>query len=305
MNTDTKEEVPTTTLKQCFVIGPIGREGDSVRDEADWVLEYIIKPAAVPLGYEVVRADKVAGPGLISHDVVNRAMESDLVIADLTGHNANAFYELGLAHAATIPVIHMFKDGEELPFDVKDYRSVPYRLANPSDVEVAKDLLAKHIKEVEKPGFQVSNPVTTARGLKNLATSADPMEQIIAAHRDELSELKSRITQLENKQQGEIRKSPRTVLSKVVAREQIDPIISSEISAIDKLLEAETSNQKRLQEITAKSEASLAGFKEALESANNFSAILNDISNRAEVFRKAIESRVETFDDQEDKNKQK
>ncbi len=41
----------------------------------------------------------------------------DPVVADLTGLNANAFYELGIRHSAEKPVIHIAKAHTPLPFD--------------------------------------------------------------------------------------------------------------------------------------------------------------------------------------------
>jgi len=46
-------------------------------------------------------------------------LDADLVIADMSLLNANAFYEIGLRHMERKPIIHMFRSGEVIPFDVK------------------------------------------------------------------------------------------------------------------------------------------------------------------------------------------
>ncbi len=62
----------------------------------------------------------------IIRDIVEGIDQADVVIADLTGLNANVFYELGLAHAMDKKVICITQDLEELPFDLKSYRTVQY-----------------------------------------------------------------------------------------------------------------------------------------------------------------------------------
>ena len=97
---DAKKGSKKEPKKTCFVVGPIGADGTEVRDQADWLLEAVIRPALEPLGYDVIRSDGIAEPGLITEQVINLVRDADLVVADLTGHNANAFYELALRHAA-------------------------------------------------------------------------------------------------------------------------------------------------------------------------------------------------------------
>lgn len=151
--------------KRCFVIGPIGKEGSPERDGANWVLQYILKPVLEhpPFNYDVKRADDFAEPGLITAQVITWLIDADLVIADLTGHNPNAFYELGIRHMVEKPVIHMSKDVEDLPFDIKDHRALPYSLRAPQDIDNAKRALGEQLRTISTPYFRVSNPVMAAR----------------------------------------------------------------------------------------------------------------------------------------------
>jgi len=43
--------------KKCFVISPIGQSGSEVREHADDVFDFIIKPAMAEVGIAVYRAD--------------------------------------------------------------------------------------------------------------------------------------------------------------------------------------------------------------------------------------------------------
>ena len=82
-------------------------------------MNHIITPALKRCGYTQgpVRADGIASPGLITRQIVTHLIESDLVIADLSGHNPNVFYELALRHALKKPFVQMIHKGEDLPFD--------------------------------------------------------------------------------------------------------------------------------------------------------------------------------------------
>ena len=95
--------------KTCFVISPIGKNGDDIRKNADEVLEYIINPICEKYGYSVIRADKMANSGLITKAIIEQIISSDLVIADLTGSNPNVFYELAIRHSYRKPAIQIIK----------------------------------------------------------------------------------------------------------------------------------------------------------------------------------------------------
>ena len=77
-------------------------------------------------------------------------------------------------------VIHMAKEGEPLPFDIKDYRAIFYRLDHPSALDKARKELAEQVHAVEAPGYKVSNPITRARGHRDLARSSDPKDKLVA-----------------------------------------------------------------------------------------------------------------------------
>jgi hypothetical protein len=55
--------------------------------------------------------------------------DADLIIADCTGHNANVFYELGIAHAQGKKVILITSDPvRDAPSDVRHFEFIPYEL---------------------------------------------------------------------------------------------------------------------------------------------------------------------------------
>ena len=64
------------------------------------------------------------------------------MIADLTDHNANAFYELGIRHNEGKPTVHLIVEGQEAPFDLDDQKNVRYRLESPDFHKQARAALA-------------------------------------------------------------------------------------------------------------------------------------------------------------------
>ena len=96
----------------------------------------------------------------ILRDIVEGIHQADIVIADLTGLNANVFYELGLAHAMNKKVIIITQDLGEVPFDIKSYRVIHYSLLFykiPDFLEQLKKLLFGAVDGSVKFGNPVSD----------------------------------------------------------------------------------------------------------------------------------------------------
>ena len=51
---------------ECFIISPIGGEESKIREHANDVLNYIIKPVTYKYRYDIIRADKIEKPGMIT-----------------------------------------------------------------------------------------------------------------------------------------------------------------------------------------------------------------------------------------------
>jgi hypothetical protein len=184
-----------TKSKLCFVIGPIGDEDSDTRVHADWLLEEIIAPVMQEFpDFRVERADKLPQPGLIDAQVIDRLLKADLVIADLSFLNPNAFYEIGIRHMAQKPIIHMQTDAEKPPFDVSLYRAIKFSLKKPSHLKQARDALRAQISAVLAEGYEVENPVTSTRGRIRLEEHATPDQKVLLEH---LEGIQDRLTVLE------------------------------------------------------------------------------------------------------------
>jgi hypothetical protein len=188
-------------MKKCFVITPIGSEGSETRQKSDDVLKYIIKPALEEIGYHVERADESSDSGSISKSIIQNILTNDLVIADLTGHNPNVFYELAIRHATGKPFIQIIEKGEKIPFDVFDIRTISYEL-NLNGVEGAKISIKQFANNLEYSN-PISTPISEVSSLLNLSINSENLnasETLI----NELQRIDESIKMLENKLIGRI-----------------------------------------------------------------------------------------------------
>jgi len=184
----------TETRKLCFVIGPIGKDGSSERKHSDMLLNVIIKDVLEKpdLDYQVRRADEDTDPGMINDRVITDILNADLVIADLTGHNPNVFYELGIRHLAVKPTIHITSAGTILPFDTHGHRTMFVDLGDWNSITSVRQRLADHVRTINAPNYKVSNPITQARATLQIRESTDTRDQVIAEMQERLSALETR-----------------------------------------------------------------------------------------------------------------
>jgi hypothetical protein len=142
-------------MKRCFVISPIGEEGSEIRDHANDVFDYIIKPAMEECNILPIRSDQLLEPGKITDQMIREILNDDLCIAVLTFYNPNVFYELAIAQSFERPVVILIEKGQSLPFDVRDFRCVKYDFKPKSIVEKihAKEIV-DHLKKIEANGWK-------------------------------------------------------------------------------------------------------------------------------------------------------
>lgn len=125
--------------------------------------------------FEVTRADEIDDEGLITHHIIERLLEDDLVVADLTSLNPNVFYEVAVRHAVRKPIVHLITAGEEIPFDIANMRAVSYALDDPDLLESAQEELDRKVKAIEDADWVAApNPISAARDVSLLQESEQP-----------------------------------------------------------------------------------------------------------------------------------
>jgi hypothetical protein len=157
--------------KRCFVISPIGKSGSEIREHADDVFEFIIKPAMEELNIHVYRSDHSQEIGRITEQMFASILEEDLCIAALTFFNPNVFYELAVAHCAARPVIILIEKGLTIPFDIHDLRAVEYDLRpRPLRDRIYVKHIVELVRSLESVAWKV--PVPFGRDLSPLGSKA-------------------------------------------------------------------------------------------------------------------------------------
>lgn len=177
------------TKSTCFVISPIGANASEERKRSDLVLKHIYKPALEPLGYAVIRADEISEPGSITLQVIERVLSSDLVIADLTDHNPNVFYELAVRHASEKPVIHVIATGQKIPFDIADMRTVSVDV-DLEGAERSRHEISAQAKQIQA-GHTGQTPVRLAGVLKHLESTKSEENIVLRQILDVVTESKT------------------------------------------------------------------------------------------------------------------
>ena len=150
------------TEKICFIVTAIGESGTPTRERADNVYKYLIAPVCEELGYKPVRVDHVNAVDNINTTIINYLKTAPMVIADMTDHNPNAFYELGFRQALELPLVPIIKVGGNLPFDVMTTRTVFYD-TDVAKIEESKENLKAKIqsfKNFEMPESRLDKSLT-------------------------------------------------------------------------------------------------------------------------------------------------
>lgn len=149
----------------CFFISPIGAEDSEHRRHSDAILSSYVEKAlaTVEPKLRVVRADKITQPGMITKQVLEYLMKSRLVVADLSYHNPNVFYELAVRHATGKPVIHIKRLSDPLPFDNKDFRTIEIAFDDKFDIlaqiEIVRSTIAQFSRQALGAGDNSDNPL--------------------------------------------------------------------------------------------------------------------------------------------------
>jgi hypothetical protein len=147
-----------------FYVTPIGTSGSDERQHSDLFLGSLVEPAVQEFGLTVVRADQIGKPGMITAQVIEHIAKSRLVIADLSFHNPNVFYELALRHARRLPVVQITRMADRIPFDLDQFRTVQIDTTSiftlVPRLETYRSEIASHIRRALSGSGDVENPLT-------------------------------------------------------------------------------------------------------------------------------------------------
>lgn len=115
---------------RCFVVMGFGIKTDyATGRKLDLNKSYrlLIKPVVEEKGLICIRADEIRHSGTIDVPMYNELLNADVVIADLSTANVNAFYELGIRHALRPQTtIVISEDKLAYPFDLNHIKITSY-----------------------------------------------------------------------------------------------------------------------------------------------------------------------------------
>ena len=126
-----KRKLRPEVRPHAFVVMPFGKKkgGDGSPYDFNTIYQTLIKPALELAGFESFRADEATSTGDILTDMFQELLLADLVLADLSIDNANAFYELGIRHAfRKRGIVHIQAGRAYMPFDIFNVRTLPYHI---------------------------------------------------------------------------------------------------------------------------------------------------------------------------------
>lgn len=112
----------------------------------DWLPSVQRTVEAAAAGFKCTLSVDNAAPGNIMNQVWQDIRRSEVIVADLTGENANVFYEMGLAHALGKAIIMIKqKNAPRVPFDLSNHKYKEYDIA---DLDELKTWLSTAFRSV-------------------------------------------------------------------------------------------------------------------------------------------------------------
>ena len=143
-------------MTRAFIIRPFGVKAGVDFDAVDAKL---IQPALDELGIAGSTTTEIVEQGNIREDMFRLLVCADLVIADISVHNANVFYELGIRHGMRPNATFLLRANiDEYPFDLRTDRYLSYDRADPaaSVTPLARALKATlDSSRIDSPVYQV------------------------------------------------------------------------------------------------------------------------------------------------------
>ena len=165
-------------MTKVFIIRGFGKKKDSSGVEIDFdrVQADLIEPAMRACGLTGGTTATEEDSGNIREDMFALILEADVVICDITVHNANVFYELGIRHALRrrhTLLIRGEGSADKTPFDLSTDRYLGYDISEPGS---ALERLTAALRATLLSNRPTDSPVFL---LLPKLSEADPSEVIV------------------------------------------------------------------------------------------------------------------------------
>jgi len=152
-NNDTVEE------KRCFVITPIGNPETTLWRHMNGIIDAAIVPVLNEFSFKPIIPHRIDGSGSITKEIIVNLFDDELVIANLSGLNANVMYEVAVRHSFRKKIIIIAEKGVFLPFDIKDQRTIFYENDAQGVIDLKNELRKKISSILNEDEINISNVV--------------------------------------------------------------------------------------------------------------------------------------------------
>jgi hypothetical protein len=122
---------------EVFVVMPFGEPW------SDDVFTKMFKPGIEDAHFRASRGDAIVRVGDLSTNVWQSITQAGLIVAEVSVHNPNVFYEIGLADALGKPIFLFKQKDVRLPADFGGIHYYPYDL---NDLEAGRKMLSDGLK---------------------------------------------------------------------------------------------------------------------------------------------------------------
>ena len=135
----------------CFVAMPIGSRDDDSYEKWKKVFDQIIKPAVKKADSDLIchRSDDESRQEPWWPDILKHLYEDSLCIADVTGQNANVYYELGIRDVWTSNTIVITQNFKDVKADRQDNRAILYHESDIKIIREFEDRMVTAIKDIQ------------------------------------------------------------------------------------------------------------------------------------------------------------
>ena len=182
-------------MRTAFIVRPFGtrtvldRNKQELEIDFDRVDEKLITRALEAVNLQGGTTALITQAGNIREDMFELLVTADVVVADISIHNANVFYELGVRHATRTARTFLLRcDAQDVPFDLRTDRYLEYPAHEP---ERALDALIQGLRatldsvEDDSPVLKLLPNLPPTDWARLLSVPADFREEVRRAQKDE------------------------------------------------------------------------------------------------------------------------
>src|SRR5580765_577832 len=125
-------------MVHAFIVRPFGVKkvvvgGSEESIDFDYIEKELILPALKEAGITGRTTQAIVEQGNIREDMFRLLVTADVVVADVSIHNANVFYELGIRHGLRAQDTFLLRASvDTVPFDLATDRYLIYDRLNPA-----------------------------------------------------------------------------------------------------------------------------------------------------------------------------